>query len=85
MSEHGEVRLEVVDFLTDLEACYTVLGLTTSATQDEVKRAYERRAVEYDLSTLPRVAPELRALAAEGQRRIRAAYITLARLSTQAS
>ena len=85
VSEQGEVQLEVVDFFTDLEACYAILGLTTSATQDQVRRAYEQRVAEYDLSTLPQVARELRDMAAAGQRRLRAAYISLARLSAQAS
>ena len=85
VSEDGDVHIEIVDFLTNLEACYAALGVPVSATKDEIKNAYELRIAEYDLTDLPQIAAELHDLATARQRQIRAAYATLARMSAEAS
>jgi hypothetical protein len=85
LSEEGEARVELIDFLSNLEACYAALGLQTVASPEEVRRAFRDRLAEYDLTGSPGVAEELRQLATERQRQIRAAFMTLARLSGEAS
>jgi hypothetical protein len=85
VSESRQVHVQLIDLLTDLEHCYAILGVPPSATDDDIRRAYQKRIAEYDLTSLPSVSQELRALAQQRQRQFRAAFATLARVTARAS
>lgn len=56
-----------------------VLGLTSSATNDEVKRAYRKLMAQYHPDKVATLAPELQKIASEKSKAINEAYMIIER------
>lgn len=66
-------------FWKDQDAAYSVLGVSPSATDDEVKSAYRRMAMKNHPDKVATLGPEVQKAAAEKFRQVQEAYETIKR------
>lgn len=57
-----------------LATAYAVLGVSTAATQDQVRKAFRERALQYHPDKVSHMAPEFRAVAEQKMKEINDAY-----------
>ncbi len=64
-------------FYSDTHVAYNILGLTTSATNDEIKKAYRKMAVEYHPDKVSYLGEDVQKTAKEKFQKINEAYESL--------
>ena len=82
MSERLNVKIitpERIVFYKDADSAYEVLGISPSATDDEVKSAYRRMAMKNHPDKVATLGPEVQRAAAEKFHKIQEAYETIKR------
>ena len=73
LTEEGLIAM----FHKDSESAYTILEISPSATDDEVKAAYRRMAMKNHPDKVATLGPEVQKAAAEKFRKIQEAYETI--------
>ena len=61
-------------YRSDLKACYDILEVSESASDEEVKRAYKKAAVKYHPDRVASLGPDVQKEANERFAKINAAY-----------
>lgn len=61
-------------YRNDLKACYDILEVSESASDEEVKKAYKKAAVKYHPDRVASLGPEVQKEANERFAKINAAY-----------
>ena len=75
----SDVSSIIAMFYRDTDSVYSVLEITPSATDDEVKAAYRRMAMKYHPDKVATLGPEVQKAAAEKFRKVQEAYETIKR------
>ena len=75
----ADVSSIIAMFYKEEDSAYAVLGISSPATDDEVRTAYRRMAMKYHPDKVATLGPEVQKAAAEKFRQIQEAYETIKR------